>query len=56
MSMKKYRYMVTWGGKTTYVTAENEPEAVKLAAAGWGEKWLEIYPDVVTVRIRSVKQ
>ena len=53
--MKKYRYMVVWGGRTAYVTCETPLEAIKAAADEVNINWRANAEDMIVTPLREIK-
>ncbi len=53
--MKMMRYMVTWGGKSQYVSASSPLEAIKQAAEAFHVKWQEVVSEMDVMPLYEVK-
>ena len=53
--MKKYRYMVTWGGREHYVTCATPLEALKSAANEFNINWKTNAADMLVTPLREIK-
>lgn len=54
--MKKYRYMVVWGGETAYVTCATPLEAIKAAADQFHVNWKGVVEEMIVTPLREVKE
>lgn len=52
---KRYRYMVTWGGESTYVTATSPLEACQLAADDFHVRWQAVIAEMDALPLYEVK-
>ena len=52
---KQYRYMVTWGGEATYVTAASPLEAILLAADELRVNWKATVAEMDVMPLYEVK-
>lgn len=52
---KMMRYMVTWGGESTYATASTPLEAIKRAAEEFHVKWQSVVSEMECTPLYEVK-
>ena len=56
MKKKQFKYMVVWGGESTYVVAPSPLEACQMAADEFNVRWQNVISEMDVVTLYEVKK